>query len=141
MARATCGIYEALWLARLHHASARALYLHIPFCVRKCAYCDFSSWATARHDPLLGAYASALSRLMWQAHDAGLLQGLETTYIGGGTPTMLGDELAALAWLERVTGRMGEDEEREWWDIGGDQFGIFATRYSIAFAGYAALSQ
>lgn len=97
MARATCGIYEALWLVRLHHASARALYLHIPFCVRKCAYCDFSSWATARHDPLLGAYASALSRLMWQAHDAGLLQGLETAYIGGGTPTMLGDELAALA--------------------------------------------
>ena len=48
------------------------------------------------------------------------------------------DELAALAWLEHVTGRMREDEEREWWDIGGDQFGIFATRYSIAFAGYAA---
>ena len=48
------------------------------------------------------------------------------------------DELAALAWLERVTGPLGAEEEREWWDIGGTQHGIFAKRYNIAFAGYAA---
>ena len=49
-----------------------------------------------------------------------------------------GDELAGLAWLERVTGPLDVDEEREWWDIGGSQHGIFAKRYNIAFAGYAA---
>ena len=48
------------------------------------------------------------------------------------------DERAALAWLERVTGPLGADEEREWWDVGGSQHGIFAKRYNIAFAGYAA---
>ena len=48
------------------------------------------------------------------------------------------DELAALAWLEHVTGPLDEAEEREWWNIGGSQHGIFSKRYNIAFAGYAA---
>ena len=48
------------------------------------------------------------------------------------------DECAALSWLERVTGPMDEKAEREWWDIGGAQDGIFSKRYNIAFAGYAA---
>ena len=48
------------------------------------------------------------------------------------------DEFAALAWLEHVTGPLGAEEERELWDIGGTQHGIFAKRYNIAFVGYAA---
>ena len=48
------------------------------------------------------------------------------------------DELAALAWLEHVTGKMSAPEERDWWDGGASQCGIFATRYNVAFAGYAA---
>ncbi len=48
------------------------------------------------------------------------------------------DEMSALAWLEKVTGGLSPEEEREWWGIGGSQHGIFAKRYSIAFAGYAA---
>ena len=48
------------------------------------------------------------------------------------------DEFAALAWLERVTGPLGAEDEREWWDIGGTQHGIFSKRYHLAFAGYAA---
>ena len=50
------------------------------------------------------------------------------------------DELAGLAWLEHVTGTLEDNEEREWWDIGGTQHGIFAKRYNIAFAGYAAVA-
>ena len=69
---------------------------------------------------------------------------------GGGTPSLPDaadaprmlplseDELAGLAWLEHVTGPLSDEEEREWWDIGGSQHGIFAKRYNIAFAGYAA---
>ena len=45
---------------------------------------------------------------------------------------------AALAWLDHVTGPLSPDEEREWWDIGGSQHGLFAKRYHIAFCGYAA---
>lgn len=69
---------------------------------------------------------------------------------GGGTPSVTDaadaprmlplseDELAGLAWLEHVTGPLPDEEEREWWDIGGTQHGIFAKRYNIAFVGYAA---
>ncbi len=48
------------------------------------------------------------------------------------------DELAALKWLDYITGPLPPDEEREWWNIGGTQHGLFAKRYNIAFCGYAA---
>ena len=48
------------------------------------------------------------------------------------------DEQAALRWLDHVTGPLPAAEEKDWWDIGGRQFGLFGKRYSIAFAGYAA---
>ena len=70
---------------------ASALYLHIPFCARKCAYCDFASWATPAGDPLMGAYARALEAQLEEAASLGLLGGCETAYLGGGTPTLLGE--------------------------------------------------
>ena len=85
------------WLARWHEPAAGALYLHVPFCARKCAYCDFASWATAAGDPLMGAYAAALRAQLSEARAAGLLEGCATAYVGGGTPTLLPDaELGAL---------------------------------------------
>ena len=48
------------------------------------------------------------------------------------------DEQAALRWLDHVTGPLSDAEEKEWWDIGRQQFGLFAKRYNIAFCGYAA---
>ena len=53
---------ESGWEARLERASAYAVYLHVPFCAQKCAYCDFASWATVRNDPLMAAYAEALTQ-------------------------------------------------------------------------------
>lgn len=70
----------------------KALYLHIPFCARKCAYCDFPSWATPVGDPLTAAYARALEAQMGEAEALGLLDGCETAYVGGGTPTLLGEK-------------------------------------------------
>ena len=69
-----------------------ALYLHIPFCARKCAYCDFASWATPAGDALMGAYARALEAQLDEAASLGLLEGCETAYVGGGTPTLLGEK-------------------------------------------------
>ena len=69
-----------------------ALYLHIPFCARKCAYCDFASWATPAGDELLGAYARALGEQLEEVASLGLLEGCETAYVGGGTPTLLGEK-------------------------------------------------
>ena len=52
---------------------------------------------------------------------------------------LCGDERAALRWLGHVTGKMPPSEEIEWWGKPSDrQFGLFARRYNIAFAGYAA---
>lgn len=69
-----------------------ALYLHVPFCVRRCRYCDFATAATRHGDARLGGYASSLVALVGQARELGLLGELSTAYIGGGTPSMLGAE-------------------------------------------------
>lgn len=84
------------WEGRLHEVSARALYLHVPFCARKCPYCDFASWETSPRDAIIGGYVTSLSRLMRQVREVGLLEGVETAYVGGGTPTLLGSSLGEL---------------------------------------------
>ena len=84
------------WTARLHAPSASALYVHLPFCVRKCAYCDFASWETPRGVEAMSRYVDALCSQLKEARDAGLLDACETAYVGGGTPTLLGRRLAAL---------------------------------------------
>ena len=60
------------------------LYIHIPFCVRKCAYCGFYS-ITDRS--LIPAFRSALRREM--ALYRGWAASFDTLYIGGGTPSIL----------------------------------------------------
>ena len=94
------------WSARLHRASAGALYLHVPFCAQKCGYCDFASWATRRDDTVIASYMRALERLVMQTAEAGLLAGCATAYVGGGTPTLAGDSLAHL--VQSVTGTCQE---------------------------------
>lgn len=90
------------WWPRLHQASAHSLYLHIPFCKRKCAYCDFASWATPADDPSMAAYRDALVRHIDEAEGLGLIEGVKTAYVGGGTPSLLGMQLGPL--VKRVAG-------------------------------------
>ncbi|MBM6775251.1 coproporphyrinogen-III oxidase family protein [Olsenella profusa] len=78
-----------------------ALYLHIPFCARKCAYCDFASRAARPGDPLVAAYVRALEAQLEEAASLGLLEGCETAYVGGGTPSLLGPSLLG-GLVERV---------------------------------------
>ena len=88
--------------SRAGQATVRALYLHIPFCLRKCAYCDFASWQTAREDPLMAAYGASLAAQVQALQHAGLLCETRTAYLGGGTPTLLPPHaLAALATTVR----------------------------------------
>ena len=68
----------------------RALYLHVPFCVRRCAYCDFHTRAVDRDDVQLEAHVDGLVASLRRARVAGLLDAVETVYVGGGTPTFLG---------------------------------------------------
>ena len=62
------------------------LYLHMPFCVRKCAYCDFLSFPTDQATQ--NRYAK---RLMEDIDVMGEKYGdipVETIFIGGGTPSV-----------------------------------------------------
>ena len=69
------------------------LYVHIPFCVRKCAYCDFSSWPGRKED--MQRYTDALcDEIRARARETGR-QTCDTVFFGGGTPSILPDQLFA----------------------------------------------
>lgn len=65
------------------------LYVHIPFCVRKCAYCDFASFAGREGD--MAPYIDQVIREADARSDPDLC--ISTLYIGGGTPSLLPPEL------------------------------------------------
>jgi oxygen-independent coproporphyrinogen-3 oxidase len=77
------------------------VYIHIPFCSGKCAYCDFYSLAE-QSETLINNYMKALAqhmeetgRFMGKGSKGGIT--VDTVYVGGGTPTVLGAKrLAAL---------------------------------------------
>ncbi|MBV8528647.1 MAG: radical SAM family heme chaperone HemW [Candidatus Dormibacteraeota bacterium] len=64
----------------------RALYVHIPFCERKCEYCDFTSTAETgnRRD-----YISALNREIALLGERAPGVELDTVFVGGGTPSLI----------------------------------------------------
>lgn len=63
---------------------ARGLYVHIPFCLVRCAYCDFNAYAGM--DDLIEPYVEALLREIGASADGGHL---DTIFFGGGTPTQI----------------------------------------------------
>ncbi|MFA7636658.1 MAG: radical SAM family heme chaperone HemW [Monoglobales bacterium] len=71
----------------------RGLYIHIPFCAKKCPYCDFNSYVGK-----LDIAENYISRLLKEAKE---FQGIkiDTVYIGGGTPSLLEEEQ-----ISRLTG-------------------------------------
>ncbi len=64
------------------------IYIHIPFCIRKCPYCDFYSLADTT---LQEAYSAALMRQIRSAPSVAA----DTVYFGGGTPSLLPAEMLA----------------------------------------------
>lgn len=68
----------------------RLLYLHIPFCEKLCPYCSFHR--ITFEEPLTRKYFQALRREIKIYHEKGYK--FEGIYVGGGTPTVLIDELA-----------------------------------------------
>ena len=63
------------------------IYLHIPFCVRKCAYCDFVSFAEGG---VPESYLEALlAELELVARGGGYPAAFDTVFFGGGTPSLL----------------------------------------------------
>lgn len=64
------------------------LYLHIPFCKAKCAYCDF--YSLARSEEKMDAYTAALQRHLVEVAPQADCHIVDTVYFGGGTPSYLG---------------------------------------------------
>jgi len=61
------------------------IYIHIPYCLRKCAYCDFLSFSGDCDS--FDAYVCVLLEELRQ--NAEVMRKVDTVYIGGGTPTVL----------------------------------------------------
>ena len=74
------------------------LYLHVPFCLKKCHYCDFCSVANADIE-LRDRYVDALTSCIKSAADKAKGYEVDTLYIGGGTPTVLD-----VRQMERILG-------------------------------------
>lgn len=71
---------------------ALSLYIHIPFCQRKCHYCDFNTYAGMNH--YIAPYLAALQREIgnWAPALAGWR--VETIFFGGGTPSLMSGQQA-----------------------------------------------
>ena len=86
-------IYPALPAER----APRAAYVHVPFCIHRCGYCDFT--LVAGRDELIPAYLKSLET---ELQAAGGPYEVDTLFIGGGTPSQLSaDQLAELLSLIR----------------------------------------
>ncbi len=64
------------------------LYLHFPFCISKCPYCDFNSYQL-KEDNQISFYISALYQEITAYSQKIKKNSIKTIYLGGGTPTIL----------------------------------------------------
>jgi oxygen-independent coproporphyrinogen-3 oxidase len=84
--------------------SGLALYVHWPFCVSKCPYCDFNSHVRRSVDQ--AAWRDALLRdLAWEA-EAFPGRGLASIFFGGGTPSLM-EPATVAALIEAADGHWG----------------------------------
>lgn len=74
----------------------RGLYIHVPFCLTKCPYCDFYSVAYSRS--AAGEYASAVMRNL-----ARFSEPFDTVYFGGGTPILAAEHIGGILSCANLT--------------------------------------
>lgn len=85
------------------------IYIHIPFCKRRCIYCDFFSTTQSEKKP---AYTRALCQELEIRKDYLEGEDIETIYLGGGTPSQLThEELDAIFTYIYKTYRVNPDAE------------------------------
>jgi len=86
---------------RLRRDEALSLYLHLPFCTVRCAYCDFNTYAGL--EDLMAPYVAALCReikLVGRAAEAKAGRAVaHTVFFGGGTPSLLPLDLHARIFI------------------------------------------
>jgi oxygen-independent coproporphyrinogen-3 oxidase len=67
------------------------VYVHVPFCARRCDYCDFATWTDRHH--LMAAYAAACRADLRRRYDSQPVPPATSVFFGGGTPSLLPAEL------------------------------------------------
>jgi putative oxygen-independent coproporphyrinogen III oxidase len=111
-------------------ANPLALYIHWPFCVSKCPYCDFNSHVRESVDQ--AAWRDAL--LADMAHEANVAGGraLTSIFFGGGTPSLMPPETVA-ALIEAA--------EAHWGFVDGIEITLEANPSSVEAARFADLAR
>jgi oxygen-independent coproporphyrinogen-3 oxidase len=71
-----------------YSAVTRHVYVHVPFCARRCSYCDFS--IAVRRDVPVDEYLRALEAELATRFGSDSAHEVDTIYLGGGTPSRLG---------------------------------------------------
>jgi len=108
---------------------ARALYIHWPFCAKKCPYCDFNSHVRDSVD--VAAWQTALiAEMRAEAAVAGG-ETLTSIFFGGGTPSLMTPALVAALLAEA---------ERLWGFAQGIEITLEANPSSVEAANFAALA-
>ena len=85
------------------------LYVHIPFCMKKCAYCDFLSWRGSREEQ--ERYVQALCREI-DFYKGRYPERVSSLFLGGGTPSVLDPRLLDMI-MDRLTGAFSFEEDPE----------------------------
>lgn len=107
---------------------ARALYIHWPFCLAKCPYCDFNSHVRERVDH--ARWEAALLADMRHEHVLAGGEALESVFFGGGTPSLMPPALVA---------RLLDEAERLWGFAPGIEITLEGNPSSVEAGNYADL--
>lgn len=109
---------------------ARALYIHWPFCLAKCPYCDFNSHVRATHDD--NAWQQALiADLRHEAASIRSEEKLASIFFGGGTPSLMRPAMVA---------ELLREAERLWGFESDIEITLEANPSSVETANFAALA-
>ena len=108
---------------------ARALYIHWPFCLAKCPYCDFNSHVRDAVDH--AAWQAALLAEMRHEHSITGGEALESIFFGGGTPSLMPPAL-----VERLL----VEAQALWGFADGIEITLEGNPSSVEAANYAALA-
>jgi oxygen-independent coproporphyrinogen-3 oxidase len=82
-------------LLTFHENPPLSLYVHLPWCVRKCPYCDFNSHESGRNRLKEKAYVEALVHDLESELPTIWGRRINTVFIGGGTPSLFSTEAIA----------------------------------------------
>lgn len=108
---------------------ARALYIHWPFCLAKCPYCDFNSHVRDRVD--VEAWQAALLADLRHEADVAGTEPLHSIFFGGGTPSLMPPELVEALLVEA----------QKLWGFAPDiEITLEANPSSVEAANFAALA-